>query len=115
MAGSDVAPPDICVGIGRGFLPDVFGTVGAQGTGVDLGAPAQGEFSDGGTVRSAYQDPPSRRVHRISEPVGTAPRRRFVVRSVRAVETYDSVHVDGRPLLVLRNTGGGEPRVRREV
>ncbi|GGN89621.1 hypothetical protein GCM10011579_084700 [Streptomyces albiflavescens] len=88
--------------------------VGAQRAGIDLDTPAEIEFADGGTVGSAHQDPPGGGAHGIGEPVCAAPGRGFVVRSGRAVEAYDRVYVDGRPLLVLRNTGDGQPGVRRE-
>jgi hypothetical protein len=89
--------------------------VGTQLPGVDLGAPAQRQLTHGRAVRGADQDPTRRCLHGIGEPVGSAPGRWVISRSVRAVEPDDGVHVDGRPLLVLGDAGEGQPRVLSEA
>ncbi|GGN66502.1 hypothetical protein GCM10011579_038020 [Streptomyces albiflavescens] len=47
----------------------------------------------------------------VGESLGCAPGRGFAVRSSRAVETNDRVHVDGGALLVFGDAGEGQPRV----
>ncbi|MEY9488087.1 hypothetical protein RKD26_003881 [Streptomyces calvus] len=85
--------------------------ISPQRTGIDLGAPAQHQFSYGPAVRGVDQNPASRGAHRTHEPIGGAPSRGFVGRSVGTVEADYGVHMDGRPLLVLSDTSKGQPSV----
>lgn len=95
---------------GYGFVVRAV-AIGAQGTGIDLGAPAEGELADGGTVGGADHDAVRGRSYGVVQPINGAPSRGFVVRSGRAVEAYDRVDVDGGALLVLGDPGEGQPRV----
>src|SRR5690606_29990003 len=90
-------------------------TVGVQRSNVELGTPAKVQFADGRAVGGADLNPLGGGAHGGGEPVGRAPGRGFVGRSVGAVEADDGVHVDGRPFLVLGDAREGQPGVLGEA